>query len=150
MKVIGTLWNYDGDSNGNVKKALNLMSKTTTLHVHHAFLYILCCPCTTTKWNDQILSGLENGNGKEINFTSSLWTRMQSPLFSSNLTFLLSSNRITWYEGGKVLKDAKSIFQQSFHWHHQCWIVRSLIVSWSMPQNSFIITPWQHFKQLRE
>ena len=37
---IGTLRNYDGDGNGNVKKAISLMSKTTTLHVHHAFLYI--------------------------------------------------------------------------------------------------------------
>ena len=36
----GTLRNYDGDGNGNVKKAIGLMSKTTTLHVHHAFLYI--------------------------------------------------------------------------------------------------------------
>ena len=32
--------NYDGDGNRNVKKAIGLMSKTTTLHVHHAFLYI--------------------------------------------------------------------------------------------------------------
>ena len=132
------------------QKTLNLMSKTTTLHVHHVFLYILCCPFTTTMWNDQILSWLENGNGSAINFTSSLWTRMRSPLFSSNLTFLLLSNRVTWYKGGKVLKDAKSIFQQSFHWRHHCQIVRSLIVLWSMPQNSFIITPGQHFKQLRE
>ena len=34
---IGNLRNYDGDSNGNVKKAIGFkMSKTTTLHVHHA------------------------------------------------------------------------------------------------------------------
>ena len=64
IKIIGTLWNYDGDSNRNVKKGLNLISKTTSLHVHHAFLYILCCLCTTTMWNDQILSWLENGNCK--------------------------------------------------------------------------------------
>ena len=36
----GTLRNYDGDSKGNVKKTIGLMSKTTTLHLHHAFLYI--------------------------------------------------------------------------------------------------------------
>ena len=44
MKSIGTVRNYDGDGDGdgneNVKKATGLMSKTTTLHVHHAFLYI--------------------------------------------------------------------------------------------------------------
>ena len=39
-QTVGTLRNYDGDGNGNVKKAIGLMSKTTTLHVHHAFLYI--------------------------------------------------------------------------------------------------------------
>ena len=34
-----TLRNYDGDGKENVKKAIGLMSKTTTLHVHHTFLY---------------------------------------------------------------------------------------------------------------
>ena len=34
------LRNYDGDGKENVKKAAGLMSKTTTLHVHHAFLFI--------------------------------------------------------------------------------------------------------------
>ena len=29
------LRNYDGDGNGNVKKAIGLMSKITTLHVHN-------------------------------------------------------------------------------------------------------------------
>ena len=37
---IGTLRNYDGDGKENVKKAICLMSKKTTAHVHHAFLYI--------------------------------------------------------------------------------------------------------------
>ena len=33
--------NDDGDSNENVKKAIGLLSsKTTSLHVHHAILYI--------------------------------------------------------------------------------------------------------------
>ena len=40
MLIIGTLRNYDGDDNRNVKKAIGLMSKTTTLHVRHAFLHI--------------------------------------------------------------------------------------------------------------
>ena len=37
---LGTLLNYNSDSKQNVKKAISLMSKTTTLLVHHAFLYI--------------------------------------------------------------------------------------------------------------
>ena len=38
--ILGTLRNYDGDGNRNVKKATGLMSKTATLHKHHIFLYI--------------------------------------------------------------------------------------------------------------
>ena len=38
--TIGSLSNDDGDGNENGKKAIGLISKTTTLHVHHAFLYI--------------------------------------------------------------------------------------------------------------
>ena len=56
----------------------------------------------------------------------SLWTRTQSPLLSSDLSSLLSSNWVTWYKGEKVIKDAKSIFQRRFHWRRRCRIVRSL------------------------
>ena len=38
--LIGTLQNYDGDGKENVEKVIGLMSKTTTLHVHYALLYI--------------------------------------------------------------------------------------------------------------
>ena len=37
---VGSFSNDDGDGNKNVKKAIGLFSKTTSLHVHHAFLYI--------------------------------------------------------------------------------------------------------------
>ena len=42
ITTIGSLSNDDGDGDGNEngKKANVLISKTTTLHVHHAFLYI--------------------------------------------------------------------------------------------------------------
>ena len=41
-KAVGNFRNDDGDGDGNqeVKKAMGLLRKTTTLHVHHAFLYI--------------------------------------------------------------------------------------------------------------
>ena len=39
-KVLGTLRSDDGDGNEDVKKAIGLITKTTILHVHHAFLYI--------------------------------------------------------------------------------------------------------------
>ena len=36
----GSFSNDDGDGNQDVKKAIGLLRKTITLHVHHAFLYI--------------------------------------------------------------------------------------------------------------
>ena len=64
IMIIGTLRNYDGDGNENVKKTIGLISKTTTLHVHHAFLYISLSFLHKydVKW--PILLSLENGNGK--------------------------------------------------------------------------------------
>ena len=38
--ALGSFSNDDGDGNEDVKKAIGLLRKTTTLHVHHAFLYI--------------------------------------------------------------------------------------------------------------
>ena len=40
MNIIGSLSNDDGNGNENGKKAIGLISKTTTLLVQHAFLYI--------------------------------------------------------------------------------------------------------------
>ena len=37
---IGSFSNDDGDGNENVEKAIGLLSKATSLHVPHAFLYI--------------------------------------------------------------------------------------------------------------
>ena len=39
-ETIGSFSNDDGDGIEDVKKAIGLLRKTTTLHVHHAFLYI--------------------------------------------------------------------------------------------------------------
>ena len=38
--IIGTLRSNDADDNKNVKKTIGLISKTTTLHMHHTFLHI--------------------------------------------------------------------------------------------------------------
>ena len=39
-ELIGSLRNHGGDGNREVRKAIGLLRKTTTLHVHHALLYI--------------------------------------------------------------------------------------------------------------
>ena len=64
IMIIGTLRNYDCDGNENVKKTIGLISKTTTLHVHHDFLYISLSFLHKydVKW--PILRSHENGNGK--------------------------------------------------------------------------------------
>ena len=54
--VIGSFSKDDEDGSENVKKAIGLLSKTTTLHVHHGFLYIA-------------LSSLHDYNVKVPNFT---------------------------------------------------------------------------------
>ena len=38
MVLVGSFSNDDGDGNKDVKKAIGLLIKATTLHVHHAFL----------------------------------------------------------------------------------------------------------------
>ena len=91
------------------------------------FCTFLCRPCTTTMWNDQILSLLGNGNGKAINSTISVWTRVPSPLFSSNPSSLLLSNRTPRDNREKKWKDAKSVFQRRFRGRRRCRIVRSLL-----------------------
>ena len=42
--LLGTLRSHDGEGNENLKKAIDLIGKTTILHVHHAFLYISLPP----------------------------------------------------------------------------------------------------------
>ena len=38
LDILGSLSNEDGDGNENGKKAIGLISKTTTLHLDQAFL----------------------------------------------------------------------------------------------------------------
>ena len=39
-RILGTLRSNDANGNEDVKKTIGFISKTTTLRVHHAFLYI--------------------------------------------------------------------------------------------------------------
>ena len=43
--IIGTLRSNEAYGNENVKKTIGFISKTTTFHVHHAFLYITLPVC---------------------------------------------------------------------------------------------------------
>ena len=61
------LTNYDGDGKENVKQAIGLISKTTTLHVHHAFFvhFFAVLAQLRREMTKFFTSLLENGNGKE-------------------------------------------------------------------------------------
>ena len=79
-------------------------------------------------WNDQILSLLGNGNGKAINSTISVWTRVRSLLFSSNPNSLPLSNRAPRdNREKKKMKGCEVFFQRRFHERRRCRIVRSLL-----------------------
>ena len=110
---VGTLRNHDHDGNGNVKKAIGLMSKTTTLHLHHAFLYI---SLPSLHNYDQISSLLGNGNGKAINSTISVRTWARSPLFSSSQNPRLLSNWTNWEKSRKSFKWCEVYFSATFSW----------------------------------
>ena len=79
-------------------------------------------------WNDQILSLLGNGNGKAINSTISVWTRVRSLLFSSNPNSLPLSNRAPRdNREKKKMKGCEVFFQRRSHERRRCRIVRSLL-----------------------
>ena len=71
------------------------MSKTTTLHVHHAFLYISLPSLHNNDVKWPILGLLGNGNGKAINSTIPVWTRVWSLLFISNPKSIISAT-LSW------------------------------------------------------
>ena len=100
------------------------MSKTSNQHsCITLFCTFLCRPCTTTTtWNDQIFSWLENGKCKVINYYPSLISDAVP-----SLQFQPSSNWLTWYNGEKNSKNVKSIFQRHFIGFARCRIVRSLM-----------------------
>ena len=113
---------------------IGLMSKTTTLHVHHAFLYIS-------------LPSLHNYDVKWPNFKFT-WERERQgdkfyhlcpnlsafPSFNSSQNLVLLSNRANWdnrEDNCEVRNDAKSLFQRRFRGRRRCRIARSLLITHS-------------------
>ena len=102
------------------QKTIGLMSKTTTLHVHHAFLYISLPSLhyNDVKWPSFKFTWERQRQGDNIN---SVRTWVRSPLFSSSQNALLLSNGANWDNREKVFKnDAKSVFQRRFHGRRRC------------------------------
>ena len=139
VQTFGTLRNYDGDGdgdgdgNGNVKNSIGLKSKTTTLHVRHAFLHIS-------------LLSLHNQDASWPNFKFT-WERKRQgdkvyhlcqnsgavPSLQLQPNSLLLSNWAPWNNREKKWKDAKTLFQRRFHGRRRCRTVRPLIESLRRP-----------------
>ena len=113
-KLLGTLRNYDGDGNENVKKAIGLKSKQQHCTCITLFCTFLWSPCITTTWNDQILGYLGNGDGKAINCTISVRTWARSLLFSSNPNSLLLNNWAPWNNRKKSERMRSLFFSDVF------------------------------------
>ena len=81
--LLGTLRSDDGDGNWNFKKIIVKISKTTTLHVHHAFLYI-SLP-SLHDYDEKMPNFTFYGGRKQatMKFSFSFWTRIW---FFRNLT----------------------------------------------------------------
>ena len=78
---LGSLSNDDGDGNEDGKKAIGLISKTTTLHVHHAFCTFLCRRCCTTTTRKCLISrSVEEANTRQrLSFSfPELWYSLQN------------------------------------------------------------------------
>ena len=97
-----------------LQKTIGLVSKTTTLHVHHDY---------DVKWQ-HFKFFFEDGNGKAINSTICVWTWARPPLFSSDINSLLLSNYATWDNRDNGWKGCRVylIFQRSFHGRRRCRI----------------------------
>jgi len=74
--------NDDGDGNENGKKALSLLSKTTTLHVQHTFFVHFCLYCTTTTWKSpnfmSVFGGRELKTKTFLFFCDKVWGSVTS------------------------------------------------------------------------
>ena len=77
--VLGTLRSDDSDGNENVIKPICQISKTTTLHVHYAFLYISFCRCCSPITRNFLVS----------RFTEDVNTRQQFSFSFTELRYSL-------------------------------------------------------------
>ena len=113
----GTLRNNDNsDDNGNSARASRF------------FLHFFGVRARLRREMTKLLSFLlEDGYGKAIISTISVWTWALPSLFSANINSLLLNNWATLKNCEMVWKNAESIFQGRFHGRRRCRIVRTLI-----------------------
>ena len=106
---VGTLRSNDSDSNENFKKAIGLITKTTILHMHLAFL---CISLYTS--DDRI---------------SSLFLNLDMVLRNSTLEGFTYIWQSSWQLLPWRLKECKFTFSATFCCHRHPRVLRSLLIS---------------------
>ena len=123
------------------------MSKTT-LHVHHAFLYIslLSLHNNDVKW-PHFKSDLSTGTARRQILPSLSEPRAWPPLFSSNKNSLLLSNRVN-SEARERLKGCEVYFSATFSWTLSLSdrIVANFVISRRM-QFSWVLGQLRNFQK---
>ena len=76
--TIGSLSNDDADGNENGKKAIGLISKTTTLHVHHAFFVHFFAVIAQLQCESAWIHVLSRTGTQHNNFLFFSWTLTES------------------------------------------------------------------------
>ena len=78
QRSLGSLSNDDADGNENGKKAIGLISKTTTLHVHHAFFVHFFAVVARQQRESAWIHVLSRTGTQNNNFLFFSWTLIQS------------------------------------------------------------------------
>ena len=124
--VTSPLWDYDGaGGNGHVQKAIGLMSKTATLHMRHAFVYIPLPPLHNydVKWLKFRFTWERKRQGVKLDYNPCLDSGEVPSLQLQPISSLLLTNRVTW----------SLFFQRCFHGRRRGRIVRSHGLSHDSP-----------------
>ena len=156
--VIGSFSNDDSDGNQDVKKAIGLLRKTTTLHVHHAFLYISsrslhdydvkmpngCGPQEINSWEIRLhLPFSANWNKRDkdwkngefilklkfsLRLPSSMLKLPVASLTEGTSSFIMQEKRPDSFFW--VLKPWFNLHSRGLQWKHINWLIRGLTSLW--------------------
>ena len=107
---------------------VGLISKTTILHVHHAFFTFLCRHCTTTTWKCLVSRWTEEVHKRRRNFLSLSELGYDSLEFNFRRVRLHLTKLVTWSNRDENWKNANSLFQRRFLCRLRPRILRSLML----------------------
>ena len=125
-ETLGTLRSDDGDGSGNATKAIGLISKTTILHVHHAFLYISLLSLHDYDVKMPNFTLTEEVHKRRRNFLSLSELEYGSEEFTFRRVNLRLKKLVTWSNRDEDWKNANSLFQRLFLCRRCPRILRSL------------------------